>query len=500
MTSSSVMNGLGVWTQTYLTHSTLLLGIVWLLSRAIVIRSHALHERLWKLAAVGGVVTATLAVNAGWGVSIGPNADASSSDATVTAVANYSDASNVTNQSEAPVAKSAAVLSAEDAELLREASLIAEMLEASDAVVRVADGAATKARHENKLVDSTQRPTPSLESRFQEQLAASSQLQSDSTPLDAPQSDASLRQPPLASVSDRASIFERVDLIEQQATESVWRALICTLPRAVGTLTAVWIAFGVLRLLRSEWALWQVVRRSAIGIESASQSLTIGLLSNLAARARTSPPRLLFSADIAEPMACGVWHPTILLPEDIEARLNPDELRALLAHEFAHLQRGDVMWLWLGRVLSNCLGFQPLNAVARRAWQVTAEIQCDDWAVEHDVSAMSLASCLAQVAEWKLDRVSAAALAVTGSSGSLTVRIERLLADRIPDVWSTRWRSRMTLLAGFVIGLLFASVAPRLDESLWARSTDMEERLQLWEEIRSELEAAENDLDRLKAD
>ena len=69
-----------------------------------------------------------------------------------------------------------------------------------------------------------------------------------------------------------------LDLIEQQATESVWRALICTLPRAVGTLTAVWIAFGVLRLLRSEWALWQVVRRSAIalgGVDRAAGSVRL---------------------------------------------------------------------------------------------------------------------------------------------------------------------------------------------------------------------------------
>ena len=60
MTSSSLFESLGVWTLTYLTHSTLLLGSVWLMSRAITLRSPALRERLWKLAAVGGVVTATL--------------------------------------------------------------------------------------------------------------------------------------------------------------------------------------------------------------------------------------------------------------------------------------------------------------------------------------------------------------------------------------------------------------------------------------------------------
>ena len=49
-----------VWAATYLLHSTLLLGAVWLWFRLREPTSHALREVVWKLAAVGGIVTASL--------------------------------------------------------------------------------------------------------------------------------------------------------------------------------------------------------------------------------------------------------------------------------------------------------------------------------------------------------------------------------------------------------------------------------------------------------
>jgi beta-lactamase regulating signal transducer with metallopeptidase domain len=47
------------WLLTYLVHSTLLVGAVWLISRRLVDRPLAL-DRLWKLALLGGLVTATV--------------------------------------------------------------------------------------------------------------------------------------------------------------------------------------------------------------------------------------------------------------------------------------------------------------------------------------------------------------------------------------------------------------------------------------------------------
>src|SRR5688572_7682199 len=47
------------WLMTYALHSTLLLGGVWLLTSRGVVRSHHLRDFYWKVALVGGLVTAT---------------------------------------------------------------------------------------------------------------------------------------------------------------------------------------------------------------------------------------------------------------------------------------------------------------------------------------------------------------------------------------------------------------------------------------------------------
>ena len=92
--------------------------------------------------------------------------------------------------------------------------------------------------------------------------------------------------------------------------------------------------------------------------------------------------QLLEADDVGEPIAFGIWRWTIAVPRGIETRLNRHELEALLAHELAHLVRGDACWLLIGRLLCGCLPFQPLNFLARVRWRQAAEFQCDDWAAE----------------------------------------------------------------------------------------------------------------------
>lgn len=55
---------IGSWLLTYLLHSTLLLATAWLVSHRL--RSPALRDLVWKTALVGGFLTATIQVGAGW--------------------------------------------------------------------------------------------------------------------------------------------------------------------------------------------------------------------------------------------------------------------------------------------------------------------------------------------------------------------------------------------------------------------------------------------------
>jgi hypothetical protein len=67
-------------TATYLLHSTLLLGAAWLLLRAAKPDSHFVRERVWKVAATAGFVTATVQLATGLGFSLLTEPDSPASE------------------------------------------------------------------------------------------------------------------------------------------------------------------------------------------------------------------------------------------------------------------------------------------------------------------------------------------------------------------------------------------------------------------------------------
>ena len=174
--------------------------------------------------------------------------------------------------------------------------------------------------------------------------------------------------------------------------------------------------------------------------------------------------RLLTSSKHTEPIAYGLFWWTIVLPDATEARLERNELKALLAHEVAHLIRGDVLWLWIGRVLCTCCAFQPLNFVARRQWQQAAEYLCDEWAIARGVRSLSLARCLTRVAEWRFGIESPdLGLAAGGSKATLVGRVQRLVEERQPrDSWQTPRRRRLLTMGAAIAVVALVGFAPRV--------------------------------------
>jgi beta-lactamase regulating signal transducer with metallopeptidase domain len=173
--------------------------------------------------------------------------------------------------------------------------------------------------------------------------------------------------------------------------------------------------------------------------------------------------RLLSSPSCGQPAAFGLFHWTIVLPEQGIQELAEDELAALFAHEVAHLVRGDARWLWICRVLCTCFSFQPLNFVVRKELRRSAEILCDEWAVRKSANAYALARCLTRVAEWDRRGLpwSEALAAITGRS-SLSDRVERLVAGAVlDDPWNTQRRRQMLGVAALAVAFVFASFAPQ---------------------------------------
>jgi bla regulator protein BlaR1 len=83
------------------------------------------------------------------------------------------------------------------------------------------------------------------------------------------------------------------------------------------------------------------------------------------------------SVSVAEPMLVGAWPPRVVLPADFETRYTREERALVLAHERAHLRRGDAL---ANAVASGCLclsWFNPLMYWAVAQFRFDQELACD---------------------------------------------------------------------------------------------------------------------------
>ena len=153
----------------------------------------------------------------------------------------------------------------------------------------------------------------------------------------------------------------------------------------------------------------------------------------------------------------------IVCPSDLQMRLDPPSLRALFAHEIAHLVRRDPHWLGLCRMVRSVLWLQPLNAWTLGRLETQTELAADDWAAERLVDPLPMARLLGEMGQWVVQGSAPAGSAAVGSKPSqLVQRIERLLAARPTE---RRVAQTVGLATGLgVVGLL-ACAGPKVSNS-----------------------------------
>lgn len=106
--------------------------------------------------------------------------------------------------------------------------------------------------------------------------------------------------------------------------------------RAILVLYAAQASFNYLALVLLAW-LAGVGALSVVAVRRQRSFVrSLGRLSSRADGTYRSPCGL-------EPLLVGFWRPRIVLPADFEARYTPEEASWVLAHERAHLQRGDAL-------------------------------------------------------------------------------------------------------------------------------------------------------------
>ena len=197
--------------------------------------------------------------------------------------------------------------------------------------------------------------------------------------------------------------------------------------RPVDVLAIAWVT-GCLMLM-ARLVVGHVRARRLVGESRAvADGEALGALAELCAEAGVRREvGLRVSSSVGAPVLYGVRRPTILLPEDWVETLAADDLRALLAHEVAHVRRGDCLANLVQRIVEIPLFFHPGAWLATRQVTLAREELADGWVLARGVEASSYARSLAAVADRAQVRLGAASVGVAEGRSTLLRRVEAIM-------------------------------------------------------------------------
>jgi len=235
-------------------------------------------------------------------------------------------------------------------------------------------------------------------------------------------------------------------------------------PLVLPTLVGLWLAGVGLLFARLVGGLWRVhdLYRTARALPASRWQAASCRLSQQLGLTRFV--RVVDAAFVDGPVVVGWLQPVVLLPVAALAGLTPEQVRAILAHELAHVRRHDALVNAAQTVAETLLFYHPA------VWWVSSRIRterehcCDDVALDVSGDAYAYASALAELESWRSARPAALAMAATG--GALLQRVARLLT---PPARSPRGGVTVTLalalvlVVGWRLPLLVARQAPPVE-------------------------------------
>lgn len=214
--------------------------------------------------------------------------------------------------------------------------------------------------------------------------------------------------------------------------------------KEVGFLAAIW-GLGTAVLL-----LWLgVCQRHLARLRRGAVLIISGPVAEILAALTPHPPALLAHPSIQSPFLAGLRHPAIFLPATYDTDFGPTALRAILAHELAHLARHDNAWTLAARLLCAALWPQPLLWLLCRRLEQIGEEACDQVVLAQDCSPRAYADCLLTLAARHPLRRRERALSagVAPFHSSLGQRIGRILDKGTLAMPTVTPRLRLTITA-----------------------------------------------------
>lgn len=142
-------------------------------------------------------------------------------------------------------------------------------------------------------------------------------------------------------------------------------------------------------------------------------------------RCRERNTRLLQSPQVSGPVQAGHRRPVILLPEAGLDGFSPAELRAILAHELAHVHHYDYLLNLFQEVVKALFFFNPAVALLCRLLNREREFLCDEAALREVPDKALYAGALVKVYTWSLGWAGLP-LRFSGSEDTITLRLQKM--------------------------------------------------------------------------
>jgi beta-lactamase regulating signal transducer with metallopeptidase domain len=255
----------------------------------------------------------------------------------------------------------------------------------------------------------------------------------------------------------------KAETINDVVGSSASHALLTLSSTVAECIVLAWAALAALGLMRVGVSMLQIrrLRRDCSPIAPELLGEDLRILTNGVSRRR--PVSLLVSSQIEVPTAIGFFRPAVVLPAWLAETADQEELKYILLHEMAHLQRWDDWTNLAQKLVKAVLFFHPGVWWIERKLSLDREMACDDAVLAQTGAPRVYARCLARVAEKGfLRRQIMLAQAAVDRMRQLSLRVARILnSDRER---STRlWKPALPIVA--IIALfcaLFTVNAPRL--------------------------------------
>jgi Zn-dependent protease with chaperone function len=159
------------------------------------------------------------------------------------------------------------------------------------------------------------------------------------------------------------------------------------------------------------------------------------------------------------PFTCGVRHPFILIPAAFFLPPSRQMLVSVVAHELAHVQRGDMLLHLLSEFMLVPLAFHPFSYWLRSQLAETREMACDARVIGQILPATDYAHCLLDVAAALRDSASPLPALGISEGATLESRIRALISlsslrSRGLGAWD---KCCLILGASTLFALLFSS-------------------------------------------